>query len=491
VGKFDVCANLKKSTTPSAGIRIKTNSIRLIMKKEFFAGKTVLVMGLGRFGGGVDVVRFACKAGAKVTVTDLATCEQLAESVGQLADLPDIEFHLGSHNPQDFKNADIVVVNPAVPPDSEFLKIARQHHKTITSQINIFFQLCPAKIIGITGSNGKSTTAALTAHLLRSTSSERRATSDKHVWLSGNIGNRPLLTLLDRICSDDLVVLELSSFQLKQSEQIRKGPSVAVLTNLTPNHLDRHRTFADYCNCKENIFRFQKPDANNPAVSVFCAEDAVGCKWFEKYNSEPGRICIKFSAEDVSKKIRENFALPGKANLLNLSAAAAVARYFGVTDEQVKNCLPDFKALPHRLEFIREVNGVRWFNDSIATTPESSIAALEAFEQPKIIIAGGYDKNLPFEQLGQVIARKAKKAVLLGATAGKIANAILNGSEKNAIDNKVQVHIVDSLEDAVDLANQTAAAGDVVLLSPACASFDMFDNFQQRGRKFIKLVWEL
>ena len=446
------------------------------MNKEFFAGKKVLVMGLGRFGGGVDVAKFAYNTGAKVTITDLAPAERLSDSLKQLKEFSNIEYHLGSHCARDFEQADIIVANPAVPADNEFLEIARRHNKLITSQVNIFFELCPTTIIGITGANGKSTTAALTAHLLKSTRYE-------NVWLSGNIGNQPLLMLLEEISADDLVVLELSSFQLEQLAQIKKAPQVALLTNLTPNHLDRYGTFADYCRAKENIFRFQKPDEESPPVSFFNAEDELGAEWFEKYSKDTGRICLKFSTDDVSEEIRSDFTLPGRANLSNLAAATAVAKYFGVGDEAIKNCLPEFKPLPHRLELVVQVKGVSWYNDSKATTPDSAIAALEAFERPIIIIAGGYDKNVPFDEFGEKIARAAKAAVLIGQTGEKIAAAIRAGRADIPT-----VEFAKSLAEAVDLAERLSTHGDVVLLSPACASFDMFENFQQRGRVFRGLV---
>jgi len=437
-----------------------------------FADKNVLIMGLGRFGGGVDVAEFVVRAGAKVIVTDLAPAEQLSDSIDKLEEFPDIEFHLGSHDPADFMQADVIVANPAVPGDNEFLELARSHNKFITSQINIFFELCPAQIIGITGANGKSTTAALTAHLLKHASHERRAMSDEHViaspslrsrinsakqsqttqyairntqyenvWLSGNIGNQPLLTILDKIKANDLVVLELSSFQLEQLAQISKAPNVALLTNLTPNHLDRYGTFDNYCAAKENIFKFQvrrvgfsppnktwwgKPHAteNSPAVSIFNAEDKISAEWFEKFNKDTGRICIKFSTNDIGEEIRSVFPLPGRANLSNLAAAITIAKHFGIDDDRIKNFLSDFKPLPHRLELIGRINGVSWYNDSKATTPQSAITALKAFDQPKIIIAGGYDKGLPFEELGQKIAASAKAAILIGQTAPKIASAI-------------------------------------------------------------------
>jgi len=478
------------------------------MNKEFFTGKNVLVMGLGRFGGGVDTAKFAARASARVVVTDLAQPQQLSNSIKQLEEFPDIEYHLGSHNPADFEQADIVIANPAVAPDNEFLKLARQHNKFITSQINIFFELSDTTVIGITGAAGKSTTAALIAHLLKATrdegrgtrqdrrqktedrsqasSIEHRASSIENVWLSGNIGNEPLLYIIDQIGTDDLVVLELSSFQIEQLAQIRKAPKVALLTNLTPNHLDRYGTFAAYCAAKENIFKFQKLDGNCPAVSIFNAEDKIGIEWFEKYKKDIGRTCIKFSTDDVSEKIRKHFPLPGRANLSNLAAAIAIAKHFGADDEQIKFCLPEFKPLPHRLELVAEIDGVRWYNDSKATTPQSAIASLEAFKQPVIIIAGGYDKNLPFDEFGEKIAQRAKAAILMGQTTKKIAEAIEAHPEA-----KSKIERVGSLTEAVKLAKQLAASGDVVLLSPACASYDMFDNFQHRGEEFCRLVREV
>ena len=473
------------------------------MNKEFFTGRKVLVVGLGRFGGGVDAARFTCNAGAKVIITDLLSADKLSDSIAQLKDFGDIEFHLGSHKPVDFEQADIIIVNPAVAPDNEFLKIARRNNRFITSAINIFFELCPAMIIGITGANGKSTTAALTSHLLRAGLGQQNTKYEK-IWLSGNIGNEPMLAEIDQITPVHLVVLEISSFQAEQLAQIKKAPKITLLTNLTPNHLDRHGTFANYCAAKENVFTFQKPDENSPAVSIFNAEDKVGTEWFEKYKEQTGRICFKFSIDDISEEIRKQFGLPGRANLSNLAAAISIVRYFGIKDEQIKTSLPEFKPLPHRLEPVAQINGVCWYNDSIATTPQSAIAALEAFEQPEIIIAGGYDKNLSFDELGEKIAQRAKAAVLIGQTSSKIALAIRNAkmslrakrsnlkprNMQYAIRN-TEIETVNSLAEAVDLASRMAARGDVVLLSPACASYDMFDNFQQRGREFRRLVQKI
>ena len=473
--------------------------IEKVMNREFFKGKKVLVMGLGRFGGGVDVAKFAGANGAKVIVTDMASAEKLRDSVGQLSEFSDIDFHLGRHDPTDFEQADVIVANPAVAPDNEFLQTARRAGRLIASQIGIFFELCAAPIVGITGANGKSTTAALTAHILRNATSDILHPTYDRVFLSGNIGNRPLLAEIDEITCNDLVVLELSSFQLEQLAETKKAPKVALLTNLTPNHLDRHGTFAEYCSAKENIFKFQELDEDCPSVSFFNAEDEIGAEWFERYRCDVGRSCIKFSSDDVPAQMREIYPLPGRANLSNLAAALAIARCFDVSDEAVERCLGSFKSLPHRLELVANVNGVRWYNDSIATTPQSSIAALDAFDCSPVIIAGGYDKNLGFDDLGRKIAETAKAAILLGQTAPKIAKAIrsaqlsLRGAKRhgNLKRSDTMVEIVASLSDAVNLASRLAVSGDVVLLSPACASYDMFDNFQQRGQQFVELVGNL
>jgi UDP-N-acetylmuramoylalanine--D-glutamate ligase len=446
------------------------------------AGKKVLVMGLGRFGGGVDVVQYAARVGARVIVTDKAAPEKLGDSLEQLHDLPGIEYHLGRHDPQDFATADVVIANPAVPLDNEFLQIARRNGRAIASQVGLFFQSCPAPIIGITGANGKSTTTTLTAHLLEKATSQRPY--DK-VWLSGNIGDRPLLTILDQIRPRDLVVLEISSFQIEQLAEVGEAPNVSLLTNLTPNHLDRYGTFEAYCAAKEGIFQFQSLDAATPAVSIFNAQDEVARSWFHRYSGQPGRRCLTFCADDVSAELRAVYALPGRANRSNLAAAMAIARCFGVSEQSILACLPDFKALPDRLELVVEAEGVRWYNDSKATTPEGTMVALAAFEGPKILLAGGYDKHTPFDELGRRIAADAKAAILIGQTAPQIAHAI--GAAASG-DGGPEVRFAGSLAEAVELANRLAVPGDVVLLSPACASYDMFENYQQRGRMFADLA---
>ncbi|MDO8301891.1 MAG: UDP-N-acetylmuramoyl-L-alanine--D-glutamate ligase [Sedimentisphaerales bacterium] len=452
------------------------------MDGHFFSGKTVLVMGLGRFGGGMDAARFASKVAAKTVVTDMAKAEELSKSLAELNDCPNIVYHLGGHKAEDFEAADIIIVNPAVNPANQFLKLAAQHGRIVTSQINIFFEMCPAPIVAITGANGKSTTTALTAHLLRAGLGQKDFCFT-NVWLGGNIGNEPLLSVIDQIKATDIVVLELSSFQLEHLAQIKKAPHVSLITNLTANHLDRHGTFEAYCAAKETMFNLQTLDAKNPAVSVFNGEDPIATKWFNKYKNDSGRVCYLTKADDITETFRTVFPLPGKANLENLAGAMAIARHFKVSDERLFDALPKFKSLPHRLEPVATINEVGYYNDSIATTPQSVMVALDAFSQPKIIIAGGYDKHIPFDELGEQMAQKAKAVILIGQTADKIAAAIRAMPKTTTI-----IEMADSMADAVAAAAKLAEAGDVVLMSPACASYDMFENFQQRGQIFRDLV---
>ena len=474
-------------TRVSQEVRPRVDFGMFSMEKDFFSDKKILVMGLGRFGGGLDAARFGHEAGAAVTVTDMATADDLRDSVNQLEALQGVQLVLGRHEHSDFAAADIVIVNPAVPPDSPYIKTARDHGAKITSQIAIFFELCPVPIIGITGANGKSTTTALTAHLLHSILEREPETVDyRDVRLGGNIGNHPLLTTLGQIEPDDLVVLELSSFQLEQLAEIEQAPHVALLTNLTPNHLDRHGTFEAYRAAKENIFKWQQPRDGRPAISIFNAEDPVAVEFYHAYRTDSARISICFGTTDVPDTFRRAFALPGPANISNLAAALAIVRRFGLSDAQILAALPSFKGLPHRLELVGEFAGVRWYNDSIATTGPSTIAALDAFGCPIVLIAGGYDKKLPFDELGRVIARKAKAAVLIGQTAAKIAAAIEAGRDSTQA--APTVRTAASLAEAVDTARQLAEAGDAVVLSPACASYDMFTNFQHRGDQFSRLA---
>jgi UDP-N-acetylmuramoylalanine--D-glutamate ligase len=443
------------------------------MKTDFLSNKNVVVMGLGVFGGGVDTAKFAARFAKKVIVTDKGDEKKLAGSIKELEQFKNIEFHIGGHKIEDFTDSDVIIVNPAVNEDNEYINAAKNNKKLITSQMEIFFQLCPAKIAAITGSNGKSTTTALTAHLLKNY-------KQGNVWLSGNIGNHPLLETLDQIKTNDIVVLEISSFQLEQLARIKKSPNVGCITNIAPNHLDRHKTMENYCAAKENILRFQKKGD----AAILNAYDEKCLEWYEKYK-KTSRKCFLFDREKVDAGLTKGFKLPGKANRENLAAALTIAHFFGLKDEDLAESVASFTSLPHRLQLVGTVNGTRYYNDSIATTPESTVVGVEAFTEPKILIAGGYDKGLPFEAMAKAISSKLKALILIGVTADKIEKCIRDTGTVPPI------YREKTLQDAVNRARELSSPGDVVLMSPACASYDMFLNFVQRGNMFAEMVSKL
>lgn len=450
------------------------------MERDFFQGKRVLIMGLGRFGGGLDSALFAAKAKASVCITDLAKESELEESLCELKKY-DISCRLGEHCEEDFRQAEILIVNPAVPPDNKFIQIAKNEGCFVTSQMELFFQLCPARIIGITGANGKSTTTLLTAHLLRSGCGQPNA-GFENIWLGGNIGHQPLLDIVDQISSDDLVVLEISNFQLEQLARIEAAPHIALITNLTANHLDRHGTFESYCQVKEGIFQFQMAPKSVLPVSIFNTDDEITRQWYQKYHLDVNRQCKLFSVKDVPDKYKQVFPLPGRANLSNLAAALTIASCFQIEPDRILNAVKTFKGLPNRCQFIAETDGIQWYDDSKATTPVSTIAALNGIDAPKILIAGGYDKQIGFVELGKCIARRAKACVLIGQTASQIAEAVKSASSE------CDIRYADSMEHAVQVSHKLAESGDIVLMSPACASYDMFKNYIERSEAFVRAI---
>ncbi|MGE4285618.1 MAG: UDP-N-acetylmuramoyl-L-alanine--D-glutamate ligase [Phycisphaerae bacterium] len=433
-------------------------------------GARVLVMGIGKFGGGHDAVKYASRFAERVLAADLSPAEKI-HNIDELAALPNVSIACGEHKEEDFRECDVLIVNPAVPPENRFIQIARDSGAVVTSSIALFFERCPAKIVAITGSNGKSTTTALTYHIL-SHACESGACEFRKAWLGGNIGNLPLMTALDEITAEDVVVLEISSFQAEQLDTFRLAPYVAAITNLTPNHLDRHGTFENYCNAKKTMFQ------NLTGGFAFLnAEDPVSSSWC---NEMPAGVSVqKFSAEDVPQRVYQKYPLPGRANKSNLAAARSICRAFGVDDETIASSLAAFKALPHRLELVAQSNGIKWYNDSISTTPESTIAGINAFDGGILLIAGGYDKKIPFDDMCRLAAERVKAAVLIGTTAKTIGSLI-----EGCAGNRCKVVYAGTLQEAVDFAAGLAQSGDSILLSPACASYDMFDNFKQRGDMF-------
>lgn len=425
-------------------------------------GKAVTVVGLGRFGGGVGVTRWLCGQGAQVTVSDLATQEELEESVLALDGL-DVTLHLGGHDEADFTSAELLVVNPAVPRDSPFLAAAAREGVPRTTEINLFLERCRAPVVGVTGSIGKSTTTAMIGAILERV---------RCCHVGGNIG-RSLLEELPAIAPDHVVVLELSSFQLEDLPLVGIGPHVAVVTNFAPNHLDRHGTVEAYADAKKNIFRFQSARD----VLVLNAADPIVSTWGTE---APGRVELFDPEADPFELI-----VPGAHNQANAQAAWTAARQFGVDRATAAAGLAGFGGLPHRLEFVAERRGVRYYNDSKCTTPDGAIVALETFPpRSTMMIVGGYDKHVSFAALGAALAERAKAVIVLGQTADQIAQAV----EKHRRDVSPALLRAEDLDSAVRLAAEQAAAGDSVLLSPACASFDMFTNYEHRGQAFVELV---
>jgi UDP-N-acetylmuramoylalanine--D-glutamate ligase len=429
---------------------------------QSLSGKRVTVVGLGRFGGGLGVTRWLCSQGARVTVSDKAPAEQLRQSVLALDGLK-LTLHLGSHDQRDFLDADLLVVNPAVPKDLPQLAAAAAAGVAMTTEMNLFLHRCRAPVIAVTGTVGKSTTTAMIGEIL----ARRHAT---HV--GGNIG-RSLLDQLDDIAPDHLVVLEISSFQLVDLPLIGIGPHVALVTNFSPNHLDRHRTVEAYAAAKKNIFRFQSP-ADVLILNTACPASSA---WRAE---APGRVEFFDPAGEPFE-----LAIPGRHNQANAQAAWAAAGQFGIDRPAAARALRAFAGLPHRLQFVAEACGVRYYNDSKCTTPEGGVVALAAFEpRTAVVIVGGYDKGADFAEFGSALARQAKAVVAVGDTRDKIIAAV----EAARVGPLPTVTVADSFSNAVTDARGQARPGDVVLLSPACASYDMFTNYEHRGEVFAGLV---
>ena len=447
-------------------------------------GRRVTVMGLGRFGGGVGVARFLADQGADVTVTDLDTPENLADSMAELGN--EVVYHLGGHRAEDFTDTDLVVVNPAVQPGNEFVRLARESGVPVTTEINLFFERCPARIIGVTGSVGKTTTVSMIGAALGS----------EGVWVGGNIG-RSLLGKLGRMGAGDLVVLELSSAQLERLGPTGRAPPVTVVTNISPNHIDWHGSMESYVAAKRHIVTNQRVGD----VAVLNADDPVLREWAADC---PARV-IPFSTggeldEGVFLRDRalvarsggaetevlrtDAMTLPGAHNVANAAAAVAACAAVGAGLALAGDRLAAFEGAEHRLEFVREVGGVRYYNDSKATTPESSIAALRAFREPTVLILGGRDKGVEYDELAAEAAR-CRAVVLVGEMAERL-DALL--AERAPDVERVRAA---SFEDVARLAASAAQPGDMVLLSPACTSYDLFKNFEERGRAFKALVARL
>jgi UDP-N-acetylmuramoylalanine--D-glutamate ligase len=416
------------------------------------AGERALVIGLGL--SGVALARFLARRGVAVRGCDTRPSEELAASLARLP--PDTETVLGGYDAAALEGCAAVYASPGVPWDSDLLVEARRRGLLVSSEVDLFFKLCPAPIVGVTGTNGKTTTTALIGDVL--------AQGPRPVLVGGNIGDT-VLDRLDELTPEHWVVLELSSFQLESCERPRAH--VAVVLNVTPDHLDRHGTMEAYIEAKARLLRFQGPEdhAVLNGLDAVCRELAeltpARVTWFDRHQPAPP------------------MPVPGRHNELNALAAAAVGRLAGLSDAAIETAVRGFPGVEHRLELVGEWGGVRWFNDSKATNPDAGLVGLRAFsDTPVVLIAGGYGSGFELTEWLAAVRERTRAIVLMGASADELAGHLAGHDVRRA----------GSLEEAVALASAAARPGDAVLLSPAYKSYDMFSGFEERGRRFKEAV---
>lgn len=457
-----------------------------------FKNKKALVMGLGlnEEGSGISAVKFLLQAGAQVTVTDLKTKTQLASQIKRLGNsAKKIKFVLGCHRESDFLSADLVLKNPGVPRTSAFLKLASDLGVPIYTDISLFFQLFGTKkIIGITGTRGKSTTTSLIYELIKH--------KDKGVIIGGNIQKSPL-TQLESVLGH-WAVLELSSWMLESLEPIKLSPHIAVFNNIYPDHLNTYSGLDDYISAKKNILRFQNSADflvinrdNNHTRKI--GKEAVSKRfWFslKSFDEENGSYIkdqkIFFRREGVEQEICSvsEVAIIGRHNLENILGAVTVVGILGISPKNIKKTLQQFKGIANRLELIKNISGVDYYNDTTSTTPEATLAGLKTLGSKRkniILLAGGADKGLDFGLLPKNIDKYCKAVILFSGTGTERLKKYLKNSS-------VPLTIVNSMSEAVNLSQAISSSGDVVLLSPACASFGMFVNEFDRGQQFVDCV---
>jgi len=425
--------------------------------------KRVTVAGLGHFGGGIAVARWLVGQGAKVLVTDLASAEKLAHSVEQLAGLP-IEFRLGEHVVGDFTECDLVVTSPAVAPTSTFLSAARDAGVPVTTEMRLFLERCKAKrTLGVTGTKGKSTTTALLGRMLK---------RQYRTWIGGNIG-LSLLADLPSIEPGHVVLLELSSYMLEYLRPMKWSPLVSVVTFLSADHTEWHGSQEAYLDAKMELVRHQKSTANLAVIPV----GELG----DRFAAATGATVVRYQLD--RERQFDLPLLPGDHNQLNAQAAFIAAQRLSVNWPEAQAAIRDFGGLPHRLQLVHEANGVRYYNDSIATIPEAAVVACKAFSPGTVIqIVGGSDKKLDMSPMCRELAQRAKALLCIG----QIGPAI----SASAAGRSAMVQDSGTLEVAMQQARQLARPGDVVLLSPGTASYGQFVNFEERGDAFARLAKE-
>lgn len=455
-------------------------------KESFFeklSSKRVMFCGLGR--SNLPVIEMLLNYGAKIIACDSRNISKLDDSIKNL-EKRGVELRLGSTY-MDNLDADIIFRTPGMSFFNEKLQEARKHGIVVTSEMEMFFDICPCPIIAVTGSDGKTTTTTIISEILKA--------SKKTVHIGGNIG-KPLLPVIDRIRNDDIAVVELSSFQLMS---MNHSPNVAVVTNLSPNHLDIHKDMDEYINSKKNIILHQSAfdtavlNYDNKITNEFSKSVRGKCMFFSRkqkvYNGvwcDENKIYFSKNGENTEILSISDIKLPGKHNLENYLAAICATLPFS-DKNAITEVAKNFNGVEHRIEFTRNLNGVKYFNDSIASSPTRAISGtLSLFDGKIIMIAGGYDKKIPFDSLGPVVCSKVKCLILMGDTADKIENAVKKSH--NYDEKEIKIIHVKNMSEAVKAAHDNTVCDDVVVLCPACASFGLYNNFEERGNDFKNIV---
>ena len=454
--------------------------------EENLKNKKIAIIGLGV--SNIPLIDYLHDFQAKITVFDKRNEEKIDKGVLEKIENYKISKNFGENYLSNLKDFDIIFKSPSCRPDLPEIEAEVKRGAILTSEIEKVLELAPCKIIAVTGSDGKTTTTSLIYEIVK---------QKYKAYLGGNIGI-PLFTKIKEMQPEDIVVLELSSFQLMTMKQ---SPDIAVVTNVTPNHLDIHKSYEEYIEAKKNIFLNQNEDNtlvlnyDNEITKNFAKTAKSKVIFFSsKEKIENGVIyddgIIKISEDGLRRhllKLKDTH-LRGTHNAENICAAVAATKGLVQIEDQI-NAIKGFEGVPHRIEFVREINGSKWYNDSIASSPTRTIAGLNSFDEEIVLIAGGYDKHLDYEPIAKPILDKVKTLILLGQTSGKILTAVKEKQEELGI--KIDIYKVDTLEEAVEKAKMEAKPNQVVLFSPASASFDMFKNFEERGNKFKELVKNL
>ena len=457
------------------------------VSREDFRGRRVTIVGLGKGRTASGLARFLVSSGARVTIADAKSRDQLAEGIGRLGDTP-VELVLGpSSDDAALAEAEYVFVTNGVRPRSATILRALNRHIPVLTEIGLFFRLCPATIVGVTGTKGKTTTTTMIGRIL--------SRGPRRVTVGGNIG-RAVIQEIDTLTRDDLVVLELSSFQL---ETLARSPHVAVVTNIGEDHIDHHGTRENYIAAKRNIVAWQGAsdiavlnldDPTTMAIHTGASSLVRGFSLAHHprhggFLDADGRLVLTEGDRRTPILAASELRIPGRHNIANALAAAIVGDVFDIPSEVIGAELRAFEGVARRLETVAESDGVLWINDSASTTPDATIKALDAFDRPAVVILGGVGKGADFSELGRVLVKRARAAVVIGTAADDIVGALEAGGASRV---GFPVERARSLEDAVAAARRLARSGDVVLLSPACASTDMFSSADERGDRFTAIV---